>query len=220
MASLPEPPPPHVPRAADLPAAAGRDGPATRSRRHGPTPGPSAGRRRATAAVIEPHRHHRRHFHPSRTRRPRRRAPFRRRTRAPSPTHAALPRPRRLAALARPHRAICWMRKATPSTRWWRPSSRAALLHRRGRGRDLLPWLAGRAAPCRRAGARRGRAAGRAGRIHAARLPEWPHRPAAGRSRPRPDRSHHAIPGAHRRAAGRRLGLAPHRARSRNSCWN
>ena len=66
----------------------------------------------------------------------------------------------------------------------------------------------------------RRRAPGRTRRIHPARLSERPHRPAAGRGRARPDRSHHALPGARGGAAGRG---APSRAaslRSRSSCWN
>ena len=63
---------------------------------------------------------------------------------------------------------------------------------------------------------RRGwRAPRRARRVYPARVSQRPHRPAAGRSRPRPDRRHDALPGARRRAAGRRLGVAPHRAAER-----
>ena len=59
----------------------------------------------------------------------------------------------------------------------------------------------------------RGRPTRRTGRVHAARLPERPHRSAAGRSRPRPHRSHHALSGAHRGAADARFRLPPARSR-------
>jgi hypothetical protein len=49
---------------------------------------------------------------------------------------------------------------------------------------------------------------------------QWPHRPAAGRSRARPDRIHHALPGAHRRATGRRVRFRAASRRSRSSFWN
>ena len=54
---------------------------------------------------------------------------------------------------------------------------------------------------CAGASLPRRRAAGRAGRVYAARVPQWPHRSAASRSDSRSDRRHHAVPGSHRRAA-------------------
>ena len=53
-----------------------------------------------------------------------------------------------------------------------------------------------------------GRAAGRAGRVYAARVSQRPHRSAAGRSGSRSDRRDHAVSGAHRRAASGGIGFA------------
>ena len=87
-----------------------------------------------------------------------------------------------------------------------------ALLHRRRRGRNLLPRLARGAAACRGAALAAGARLAEPGEFTLRAYLQRPHRSAASRSRARSDRSHHALPGAHRRAAGRRLGVAPHRA--------
>ena len=53
------------------------------------------------------------------------------------------------------------------------------------------------------------RPAGEPRRVHAARLSQRPHRSAARRGGPRPDRRHHALPGADRGPTGGWLGLPP-----------
>ncbi len=121
---------------------------------------------------------------------------------------------KRVLKLAADHEWQPWQRRARRVARRRGPRRRpghrhllrqAPLLHRRGRDRDLLPWLAGGPAPlCSKAPRGRRRPAGRARRVHAARLRQWPHRSAAGRGRARPDRCDHALPGPRRGPAGRR----------------
>ena len=218
MASLPEPPRPSEPRRGAVTAdRAGRPWPRWTARDDRRDRGPP---RRTAAAVaaarrsqplrppIASSRHHRRHFHSARTRRPRCRAPLRPRRPRISPAQflspiAWQPWHAHLAELldAQGH-AI----DQVVVTYFERPRSYTAedVVEIACHGSPVvLRHAVERALACRRA-------PGRTRRVHAARLPQRPHRPAAGRSRARPDRRHHALPGAHRRAAGRRLGLAPH----------
>ena len=111
---------------------------------------------RAAIADSESPRHHRRHLHAAGPRRPRRRAPLRPGRARDRRTHPALSRARRPGSPGPPQLA------ELPDAEGHAVDqvvvtffAAPALLHRRRRGRDLLPRLAGRAAPLRRARAAR-----------------------------------------------------------------